>query len=106
MERITWTARIKPGMKAEYIKRHDEIWPEMSATLHEAGVTNYSIWCVGEDTLFGYYEATRGAKAALDFQANSPVVAKWNVYMLDVMEMVKDPVTGQPMVLEEVFRHD
>jgi len=104
VERLTWKARIKPGMKAEYIKRHDEIWPEMTALLNEAGVHNYTIWCHG-DELFGYYEAEQGKQFALDVQAASDVVARWNVHMQDLMEMIKDPETGRPLVLEQVFYH-
>ena len=55
MERYAWKAKVKEGMLEEYIRRHDEIWPEMKQMLHEAGVRNYSIWNVGGD-LFGYYE--------------------------------------------------
>ena len=29
MEHMAWKGRIKPGCKAEYQKRHAEIWPEM-----------------------------------------------------------------------------
>ncbi|MES0120091.1 L-rhamnose mutarotase, partial [Mesorhizobium sp. C277A] len=41
-------------MKAEYKKRHDEIWPSLVALLREAGVADYSIH-LDEDTniLFG-----------------------------------------------------
>jgi L-rhamnose mutarotase len=104
MERVTWKARLKPGMKAEYIKRHDEIWPEMTALLNEAGIHNYTIWCV-EDELFGYYEAEKGADFAAKTQAQSEVVDKWNVYMKDVMEMAMDPATGTAYKLEQVFYH-
>ena len=104
MERVTWKARIKPGMKAEYVKRHDEIWPEMTALLNEAGIHNYTIWCTG-DELFGYYEAEHGAQHASKVQAESPVVAKWNIHMQDLMEMIKDPETGRPLPLEQVFYH-
>ena len=38
MERMAWKGRIKPGCKAEYIRRHDEIWPEMKALLKSAGI--------------------------------------------------------------------
>ena len=34
MERFAWKGRIKPGMQAEYKRRHDEIWPEMLALLN------------------------------------------------------------------------
>ena len=33
----------------EYIKRHDEIWPEMTEMLNESGIHNYSIWNVGDE---------------------------------------------------------
>ena len=29
MEHMAWKGRIKPGCKAEYQKRHAEIWPKM-----------------------------------------------------------------------------
>ncbi|MCL2187315.1 MAG: L-rhamnose mutarotase [Defluviitaleaceae bacterium] len=103
MERVTWKARIKPNQKAEYIKRHDEIWPEMTEALNEAGVHNYTIWCVG-DELFGYYEAEKGRQFAADTQAASEVVAKWKVHMKDLMEMETDE-QGRPKTLEQVFYH-
>ena len=31
MERFAWMGKIKPGMQAEYKRRHDAIWPEMKA---------------------------------------------------------------------------
>ena len=33
MEHIAWKGRIKPGCKAEYQRRHAEIWPEMVEVL-------------------------------------------------------------------------
>ena len=53
MERMAWKGRIRPGCKAEYIRRHDAIWPEMKAVLKEAGICNYTIFANG-DELFGY----------------------------------------------------
>ena len=47
MEKYAWTAKILPGKKQEYIKRHDEIWNELVEVLKSAGIYNYSIWCVG-----------------------------------------------------------
>lgn len=104
MERFAWKARLKPGMKAEYVTRHDEIWPEMTALLDEAGIHNYTIWCVG-DELFGYYEAERGVRFAAETQAASAVVDRWNAYMKDVMTMEIDPATGTAYQLEQVFFH-
>ena len=43
-ERIAFRMKLKPGNVAEYRKRHDEIWPQLVATLREAGVSDYTIW--------------------------------------------------------------
>ena len=104
MERVTWKARLKPGMKAEYVKRHDEIWPEMTEMLNEAGVHNYTIWCIGDD-LFGYYEAEHGAAFADKVQRESPIVAKWGEHMEGIMDMIFNPETERPLCLEQVFFH-
>lgn len=101
MEKYAWKAKIKAGKKLEYKKRHDEIWPELVALLKEAGINNYSIWCEG-DLLFGYYECEKGIDYALEKQKQSPIVAKWNNYMKDVLEMEMEDSGGQPH-LEQIF---
>ena len=102
MERFAWMGRIKPGMLAEYKRRHDEIWPEMKALLKEAGICNYSIWSDGS-TVFGYYECEQGIAYAEKTQAQSPLVDRWNEYMKDVMVLEMDPVTGAQPKLEQMF---
>ncbi len=103
MERFAWKARILDGQLEEYIRRHDEIWPEMTAVLNEAGVHNYTIWSVGGE-LFGYYECDSIERAA-KVQAQSAVVTRWNEYMKDVMIMEFDPKTGTSVLLKQVFYH-
>lgn len=103
MERMAWRGRIKPGCKAEYIRRHKEIWPEMVAVLKEAGICNYTIFANG-DELFGYYECEKGIAYAEETQARSPVVDRWNTYMADILELEMDPKTGAQPKLEPVFR--
>ena len=105
MDKYAWTGKIAAGMKEEYIRRHDEIWPEMIETLKAAGIKNYTIWNVG-DTLFGYYECEMGAEYAAAVQKNSPVVDKWNEYMKDILIMEMDPVTGAQPKLKKVFELD
>ncbi len=102
MERYAWKAIILPGKKDEYVRRHNEIWPEMVETLHSAGIHNYTIWNVGNE-LFGYYECEHGRAYAAKVQAESPIVARWNEYMKDVMVMEMDPETGAQPQLERVF---
>ena len=104
MERMAWKGRIRPGCKAEYIRRHDEIWPEMKALLKEAGICNYTIFANGEE-LFGYYECEKGIEFAERTQAGSPIVDRWNEYMKDILELEMDPVTGAQPKLTQVFFH-
>lgn len=102
MEKYAWRAKINPGMIDEYEKRHREIWPEMVEILKNAGIRNYTIWRDGYD-LFGYYECEFGAQFACDYQANSPVVDRWNESMRPVMTMPLDPETGAQPKLLKVF---
>ena len=102
MERYAWRAVLKPGMKEEYKKRHDEIWPELVEVLKQAGIENYSIFIAG-DELFGYYECKYGVEYAGRVQAESPVVARWNEYMKAVMDMPVDERTGAQPLLEQAF---
>ena len=105
MEKYAWKAILKEGKKAEYIRRHKEIWPEMLETLKNAGINNYSIWLCGNE-LFGYYECEKGVQYAGKEQAESPVVARWNEYMRDIMDMSVDEKTGAQPLLEHVFNLD
>jgi hypothetical protein len=41
--RIAFTMQLVPGTEAEYQRRHDEIWPELSDLLKAAGIEEYSI---------------------------------------------------------------
>lgn len=100
---FAWHARIKPGSEKEYKKRHDEIWPEMTSVLNQAGIHNYTIWRYGNE-LFGYYECDDLDMAAR-IQAESPVVERWNVYMKDILIMEFDEKTGVTPPLQLMFYH-
>lgn len=85
MEKFVWRATVREGMKEEYIRRHNEIWPEMVAALKEAGICNYTIWMDGNE-LFGYYECEKGVDFALKFQAENETVCRWEKSMAPVMQ--------------------
>jgi len=93
--------KLKPGFEAEYRKRHDEIWPELSHVLSAAGVSDYSIFVDPETlTLFAVQKLADGHTA--DLLPSHPVVRKWWDYMADIMEVNPDnsPVC---VPLPEVF---
>lgn len=105
MERYAWRAKVKDGYMDEYIKRHDEIWPEMIAELKKAGIKNYTIFADGNE-LFGYYECEKGADFAEKVQTTSAIVKKWDEYMKDILIMEKkDNTKAQPRMIE-VFSLD
>ncbi len=91
MQRKSFVMRLKPGGKAEYIRRHDTIWPEMAGMLREAGVTNYSIWWY-RDLLFGYWEA-EDVTAAEARKRESQVAARWSAFMADLI--AHEEIDGQ-----------
>lgn len=99
MARVGFKMVLKPGNEAEYKKRHDEIWPELADLLHEATISNYSIWRDGL-TLFGYLEVEDPTK--MDALPEQPLMKKWWAYMEPLMECNPD---NSPVVtpLEEAF---
>ena len=60
---------------------------------------------MGND-LFGYYECEHGIEYAARVQSESPIVARWDAYMADILIMEKDPVTGAQPLLKQVFSLD
>ena len=101
MKRFGFKMKLKPDFKEEYIKRHNEIWPELVKLLRSEGIGNYSIFLDEEtSTLFAYQEQT-GDSSSQDL-GSTGIVKKWWKYMADIMETNPDnsPVT---VPLEQVF---
>jgi L-rhamnose mutarotase len=84
LEKHAFRMQLNPDMEAEYIRRHDEIWPELSALLKEAGVSDYSIHLDREtNALFGvlWRRKDHGMAALPDH----PVMKRWWAHMADIM---------------------
>jgi L-rhamnose mutarotase len=104
MEQVAFLMQLKPGFEAEYRKRHDEIWPELSAALTEAGIVDYSIFLDPE---------TLGLFAVLRLKPDNrrevlpglPIMRKWWDYMADLMDV---DATNKPIErpLVRVFHMD
>ena len=93
--------KLIPGMKEEYRKRHDDIWPELSALLKSNGIRNYSIFLDEETNILFAYQEQEGNASSQDL-GNNETVRLWWKYMADIMETNPDnsPVT---VPLEQVF---
>ena len=101
MEKFAFKMRLNPGCRAEYIRRHDEIWPELVALLKDAGVSDYSIHLDAEtNILFGVLWRKDGH--GMDALPSHPVMQKWWAHMADIMETQAD---NEPVAtpLETVF---
>jgi L-rhamnose mutarotase len=102
MARVGFVMRLKPGNEAIYRQKHDDIWPEMVAALHQYGIRNYTIFLHGQ-TLFAYYESDDPSRVAA--QRDDPVIQRWWQMMQPYMDYNPD---GTPWSepLEEVFHLD
>jgi L-rhamnose mutarotase len=106
MGRAAFIFRMKPEMKAEYKKAHDEIWPELAKAIRDAGIANYSIYFRKDGTLFAYLEVEDVAKA-FEALGKTEVNERWQKYM-DKYFVKEDKNLLGPEIewLEEVFHLD
>lgn len=96
--------KLFPGMREEYERRHNALWPEMRDMIHEYGGKNYTIFLDEEtSTLFGYIEIESEERWAES--ANTEICRKWWHFMADIMETNPDesPVSHD---LTSVFHLD
>lgn len=84
LETIAFRMNLNPGMKAEYKRRHHEIWPELSALLKEAGISDYSIW-LDEEANHLFAVLKRPADHMMDRLPQEAIMRRWWDYMADVM---------------------
>ncbi|MCB2410632.1 L-rhamnose mutarotase [Hymenobacter lucidus] len=104
MEEIAFTMQLKSGVAAEYQRRHDEIWPELTELLAVAGIRDYSIYLDrASGTLFAVQKRLPGHTA--DELPAQAIMQRWWAHMADLMETNPDnsPVVKQ---LERVFHQE
>ena len=101
--KVAFKMKLKPGMVAEYKKRHDEIWPELVELLKKNGIGDYTIF-LDEETniLFAVQRLTGGSSQDL---GSTEIVQRWWKYMADIMDTNPDfsPISKP---LTEVFHLD
>ena|ERR1041384_408138 len=104
MIRNAFVMKLKPGFEADYKRRHDQIWPELSAALKAAGISDYSIF-LDERTGFLFAVQKLTDVNTADQLPQAAIVKKWWAYMKDIMESNADnsPVA---VALKEVFHLD
>ncbi|MFK7979013.1 MAG: L-rhamnose mutarotase [Saprospiraceae bacterium] len=101
MQRLAFKMKLKPGHKEVYIKRHNELWPELKALLEASGIREYSIFLDEETSTLFAFQKVKGQSGSQDL-ADNPIVQKWWDFMADIMDVNPDnsPIS---IPLEEVF---
>jgi L-rhamnose mutarotase len=104
VQRIGFRLKLKSDRLNEYVKHHENVWPEMLEALSRTGWTNYSLFLDRNDaSLFGYFE-TPDLEAALAGMAATEVNERWQAFMGEYFEELEGlrPDEGFKR-LEQVF---
>lgn len=80
---------LNPGQVEEYRKRHDEIWPELTDALRNAGVLDYRIF-LDPESLALFAVLTHDDEHHLDQLPALPVMQRWWHYMQSIMPSHSD----------------
>ena len=101
--RYCFSLQVRPERMAEYVERHQAVWPEMQDALRATGWRNYSLFLRSDGLLVGYVEADDLA-AAQAAMAATEVNARWQAEMAEFFEDLGSarPDTGF-VQLEEIF---
>ncbi|HET6484008.1 MAG TPA: L-rhamnose mutarotase [Actinoplanes sp.] len=99
--RYCFSLQVRPERMAEYVERHQAVWPEMQDALRATGWRNYSLFLRTDGLLIGYVEtddlaASQAAMAALD------VNTRWQSEMAEFFAGGGPNDEGFPL-LTEVF---
>jgi len=98
--------KIKPELKDEYKKTHDEIWPQQVKALKDAGFSNYSIYYKDDGTVFSYLE-TEDFNKSIEKLFKSDVNKKWQERMEKYFDKTLGAGPGPEIVnLEKIWHMD
>jgi L-rhamnose mutarotase len=82
LESRAFVLTVRPGMTAEYRRRHAGIWPEMAAALRAEGILRYAIFLLDETRqVFGLQLRAPGAGLAEEPEAMPQPCASGQVDM-------------------------
>jgi L-rhamnose mutarotase len=103
---LTLDLKNDPELIAGYRWYHENVWPEITQSLKDAGVENLEIYLLG-NRMFMIMEVNESfsfeAKARTD-QAN-PKVQEWERLMWEFQQPLPQAVPGEKwMLMERVFK--
>ena len=106
MAKIGFRLKVKQGFEEQYIKAHQEVWPELLQVVQDAGIHNYSIFIDGQD-VFLYCEVDGTVEdfvAAWKKIQATEVSRRWS----EAMSKLLEPARGigeeaAPPMMQNIF---
>lgn len=100
--KYAWTWNVKPDCVEEYVKMHENAWPEVVQAHLDAGIHNYSIFQNGNQ--FFYVYECDDIDAANAYISQNADCQRWNAITSKMVEGGFDWGEEDPVVfLKEVF---
>lgn len=107
MKRFCYTLDLKDNhkLKNEYIKHHENVWPEIIKSMKESGIIKAEIYNVNNrlflliDTENNY---TEERKKILD--SKNPIVQKWELLMLKYQKKIENSKLNEKWIkMSKIF---
>ncbi len=76
---------LNPGQLDEYTRRHDALWPELSALLKGQGIVDYRIYFDADTDQLIALLSHDGRLSDADLKA-APIMQHWWKYMAELMQ--------------------
>jgi len=104
MKRYGSVIKLRPERIDEYKRYHEQVWPEVLATIRRCNIRNYSIF-LKDDLLFAYFEY-HGTDYAADMakMAADPKTQEWWAVMDPMQRPLDTCAEGEWWAnMQEVF---
>jgi len=104
--KVAFRLKVKEGQQQEYIREHQNVWPELLSIIKEAGIHNYSIFLDDRD-LFLYCEVKGSTEDFVEawkrIQATE-ISKKWSERMTTLLEPARGiGETAAPPLIKQIF---
>lgn len=103
---LTLDLKDDPQLIAEYRRYHQSVWPEITASIRQAGILNMEIYLLGA-RMFMVMEVTENfsfeRKAEMDRQ--NPKVQEWEQLMWTFQQALPQAMPGEKwLLMEQIFK--